>query len=288
MPIGEITIKLVLLALPGLVGSRVYRKFRGRPVRARWEDFVEVLIFCALSYLSYVGIWWFLYCTSPLHFAPLGRYGYDETLRFVDRPSPAIVGLLSDENKSINWLEVTKVTLLGTLLGAMAARAERRQTFVMAAKRMGLMSGAGDEDVWFDFLNDPSVLRRWFLVIDHEANVFYVTGIDSFSRWPDVDGKHELVLERVVGYIPVAPPWPNMPPDLKPIGEFPKVYISRNASKLTIRLYYTKEEAKARMLEIVRDTVDNEANEAQLNTEDGVFALDQLSSDEIAAARNGA
>lgn len=53
MSLSSFLIRIIFLALPGIISSVLYRKLRGRPVRKDWEDYVEIAIFSLASYALY-------------------------------------------------------------------------------------------------------------------------------------------------------------------------------------------------------------------------------------------
>jgi hypothetical protein len=50
MNISAFVVRLLFLALPGILGARLYRALRGKRVQKDWEDFVEIALFSLLSY----------------------------------------------------------------------------------------------------------------------------------------------------------------------------------------------------------------------------------------------
>jgi len=57
MSLSSFLIRIIFLALPGIIASIIYRKLIGRRVRKDWEDYVEIAIFSLLSYAFY-GLAW--------------------------------------------------------------------------------------------------------------------------------------------------------------------------------------------------------------------------------------
>ena len=50
MALSGFVIRLLFLVLPGIIGSKVYRKLRGRTQKESWESFLEILLFSVVSY----------------------------------------------------------------------------------------------------------------------------------------------------------------------------------------------------------------------------------------------
>jgi drug/metabolite transporter (DMT)-like permease len=53
MSLSSFLIRIILLVIPGIIGSLLYRRVRGRASRKDWEDYLEILVFSFLSYLCY-------------------------------------------------------------------------------------------------------------------------------------------------------------------------------------------------------------------------------------------
>ncbi len=50
MAVSGFLIRILFLAIPGILGSKLYKKFRGRPAREMWETFIEILVFSLAAY----------------------------------------------------------------------------------------------------------------------------------------------------------------------------------------------------------------------------------------------
>lgn len=50
MALSGFVIRILLLAIPGILGSKLYKKLRGRPVREMWEGALEIMIFSLAAY----------------------------------------------------------------------------------------------------------------------------------------------------------------------------------------------------------------------------------------------
>jgi hypothetical protein len=55
--LSSFLIRIIFLALPGIVGSIIYRRLKGKSSLKDWEDVLEILLFSLLSYSLYgVGV----------------------------------------------------------------------------------------------------------------------------------------------------------------------------------------------------------------------------------------
>ncbi len=53
MSISSFLIRIILLVIPGIIGSLLYRSLRGKASRKDWEDYLEILVFSFLAYGVY-------------------------------------------------------------------------------------------------------------------------------------------------------------------------------------------------------------------------------------------
>ena len=97
MSLSSFLIRIIFLALPGIISSILYRKFRGRPVRKDWEDYVQIVIFSLLSYA--------LYGLAVFALNKLKLYGGSFT----------VLGAFFDEKTGIVWHEIIIVFLIWIL-----------------------------------------------------------------------------------------------------------------------------------------------------------------------------
>ena len=64
MSLSSFLIRIILLVLPGIASSSLYRHLRGQRTRKDWEDYLEILVFSFLCYTIYglvVYAWSLLY-----------------------------------------------------------------------------------------------------------------------------------------------------------------------------------------------------------------------------------
>ena len=53
MDLSSFLIRAVFIAIPGIVGNRVYRNLEGSATAHDWQDYSNILIFGLFSYLGY-------------------------------------------------------------------------------------------------------------------------------------------------------------------------------------------------------------------------------------------
>lgn len=177
MSLSSFLIRIIFLALPGIIGSVLYRKLRGRPVRKDWEDYVEIAIFSLVSYAAY----------GLVVFA-LNRSG-------LSRGTFTVLQAFFDEKTQVVWHEIIYASLIGVLLSFIAAYIHTYKLVTRFGQRVGATKSFGEEDVW-DFLhNRPDI--HWVYIRDHKYDLSYRCWIEEYS---DAFKERELLLREVDVY----------------------------------------------------------------------------------------
>ncbi len=137
MTLSSFLIRIILLVMPGIVGSIFYRSIRGKGSKKDWEDYLEILAFSLTSYGAY-GL--LLYVLHYFH--------------SVEDPFGAFKALTT-ETLPLNYA-IGRAIVFSSLLSIPIAFAisyvheykliNRFARFIGASKRFG------DEDVW-DYMN---------------------------------------------------------------------------------------------------------------------------------------
>jgi len=185
MEISTLLIRIVFLALPGLLASKLYWKLRGRPKRETWEKFFDVMLFSLLSY--------FVYCLAV---------GIIQAFGLVSPPKDAEAAYLCnlldtflDEKKPLQWWAILVSSAIGAVLALLASYTHRYSWGMGAARRILATSRLGDEDIWETFFSQPGV--KWVIVHDNKRNLMFY----GFARYfSDSEAPRELVLENVQVY----------------------------------------------------------------------------------------
>ena len=205
MSLSSFLIRIILLVLPGIASSSLYRHLRGRRTRKDWEDFLEILVFSFLCYTIY------------------GLVGYALSLLYpADDPLAAFRALTNESvqidkpvARAIVWALVIAipVAFLASYIDEYKI-INRFGWFIKATKRIG------DEDIWDYFNRSPDIV--WVTVRDHKLDLNYYGWIEAFS---DSEEERELLLRKVEVY-------KNSTAEF--LYESDVVYISRKPDDLTI------------------------------------------------------
>jgi len=185
MEISTLLIRIVFLALPGLLASKLYWKLRGHPKRENWEKFFDVMLFSLLSYL--------LYCSAVALVQVFGLVSPPK-----DSETTYLCNLLDtflDEKKPLQWWAILASSTIGAILALLASYVHRYSLGMRAARCIRATSRIGDEDIWETFFSQPKV--EWVIVHDAKRNLMFYGYARYFS---DSESPRELVLENVQVY----------------------------------------------------------------------------------------
>lgn len=211
MSLSSFLIRIIFLALPGIIGTRLYHKLKGRRPQKDWEDVVEIAIFSVLSYGLYGLIVW---AAHSLGWAS---------------PSFTAFEALANENVSIRWSEIAIACLIGVSISFVSALFYYQKLINRVGQAFGVSSRFGDEDVWDFFHNVQNI--DWLFVRDHKLNVTYFGWIQVFS---DSEKERELLLRDVRVYSN------SEVEDGSATGKFlyeaSVIYLSRNRYDITIEV----------------------------------------------------
>src|ERR1700685_2455226 len=180
MQLNGFVLRLALLVLPGLIGSKIYRKLRGRTDKQSWEDFAEVLLFSIISYLIYFA------CVRACHacYGVLIKIG---TISQMTQPAPSIQStpfkFFIDEASPLDWSAIIVASAWSLVVAFIASAIATRQLINKVGFRLGVTPRQGDACVWTIFNQNyaPPTEYQWAFVRDHKSNVIYFGQIRHFS-----------------------------------------------------------------------------------------------------------
>lgn len=213
MDLNSLTLRLVLLAVPGLLASRIYRKLIGRVERKPWEDFAEVLIFSILSYMIYSishGFWNWWFALTPENIPATS----------IDAPqNGSVLQTALNENAPLDWAGISFATPIGLLLAFLAALIHNRRWINNLGRWARVSHKFSDEDVWEYLHYNPDI--QWIFVRDHKLDLVYYGAVRLYS---DTEKDRELLLTDVTVYSS----------DSELLYSTPSLYFSRHKTDLTI------------------------------------------------------
>lgn len=205
MSLSSFLIRIILLVLPGIASSSLYRHLRGRRTRKDWEDFLEILVFSFLCYTIY----------GLLGYALSSLYSADDPLAAFRALTNESVQIDRPVARAIVWALVIAipVAFLASYIDEYKL-INRFGWFIQATRRIG------DEDIWDYFNRSPDIV--WVTVRDHKVDLYYYGWIEA---WSDSGEERELLLREVEVY-------KNSTAEF--LYESDVVYISRKHDDLTI------------------------------------------------------
>lgn len=199
MEISELTLKLIIILIPGAIATRIYQKVT---IHDKWTSFqfvVNSIVFGGFSYLLtelFIDI-----C-----------YSDKRLLKFWSN--------LPVEN--IPYDLVIKTCITGVLIGLSISALDHYKLVNWFAKKIKISKKYGDENLYSYFLNGKEVKEVY--IRDFDNNSTYHGLIDSYS---EQDSFCEIVLYDVVIYDNETG---------NKAYSLDKVYLSRPKEKMTIEL----------------------------------------------------
>lgn len=199
MEISELTLKLIIILIPGAIATRIYQKVS---IHEKWTSFqfmVNSIVFGGFSYLL------------TEFFVDLG-FGDKRLVKFWSN-LPV---------ESIPYDLVIKTCITGILIGLVISAFDHYKLINWFAKKIRISNKYGDENLYSYFLNGNSIKEVYIRDLDN--NTTYHGLIDSYS---EQDAFCEIVLYDVVVYA-------NDTGD--EAYRIDKIYLSRPKEKITIEL----------------------------------------------------
>lgn len=205
MEISELTLKLIIILIPGAIATRVYQKVT---IHDKWTSFQFIansILFGSFSYLI-----------TELIIVEL----YDDK---------RLINFWNDLSTSeIPYDIVLKTCVTALFIGLVVSAIDHFKILNWFAKKIKISNKYGDENLYSHFLNASNVSEIY--VRDLENNTTYHGMIDSFS---ETDTTCEIVLWDVAVYS-------NDTSELA--NKLDKVYLSRPKNNITIELPIKSEE----------------------------------------------
>ena len=164
MTISGFLIRVVFLAVPGIVSYMLFRKLAGRTKREKWEEWCQIILFSLVIYGTYsVAVW----LCGFLGWCEGGLVFFEAAL---------------SENVDIEWSEIIIASLIGVPIAFIAAAIHTYKLINLLGQCIRVTRRAGDEDVWDGFHNLPDTPEyQWVFVRDHKTELVYYGWICAYS-----------------------------------------------------------------------------------------------------------
>lgn len=209
MEISALTLKLIILLIPGALGTIVYRRLiiQHKPQ----SDFMFVIIsimfgmfsYLILQILNYFFVLLINICKDP----NIDYYAIDTFAN------------LSNGN-AIPYLEVFWASLFCIFLGFVISKIDHKKTINNIARKWNVSNKYGDENLYSYFLNSPDT--TWVYIRDIENSLTYFGNVEMFSETTEYK---EIVLRDVTVF--------NYP-DSEELYDIDRIYLSLPKDKLII------------------------------------------------------
>ena len=180
MSLSSFLIRVTLLVLPGIIGSLLFRKIRGKATRKDWEDYLEILVFSFLSYGTYGLFVLFL-----------------NTVHTTSEPF-LVLRAFTNENVPIDkpvGQAIFAASLTSVPVALIASYVDEYKLINKLASLIKATRRFGDEDVWDYFNRSPDI--KWVYVRDLKRDIYYYGWIQA---WSDPYKERELLLREVDVY----------------------------------------------------------------------------------------
>ena len=200
MTISALFIRILVLALPVLLGSLFYRKLRGGGQQKDWRDLAEITLFAPPSYAIYGG-----------------------ALELAGTDGPAALEALFNETVPVRWGELVIASGVSMVLAVAASYAHQWKLINRFGQSIGATSRYGDEDVW-EYFHNSFETGLWMFVRDHKLGLVYFGWIDSYS---ESGQDRELLLRDVQVFS-------NEEDEL--LYEVPVLYVARQRDDFTLEI----------------------------------------------------
>lgn len=220
MEISELTIRIIIILIPGVIASLVLNVLKVR--HKKQSDYLFTLIsivfglssYLLLQVLFFIGIF-----VKNLIFCSSENY---ESLKTLEG--------LANSTTTIVYFEVTLACLCSLILAYFVAYLDNKKIVNKIARKFNVSNKYGDENTYSYFLNSQDI--DWVYVRDIEKNLTYLGKVEVFSETEEIK---ELVLSDVTVYTY---------PDSEELYRIEKIYLSYPRDKVTIERPNFKENAK--------------------------------------------
>lgn len=188
MEISQLTIKLIILLIPGGIGAIILERLT---VHKPWSSFRFILNtiiigFCSYAFLQFIiSTWCFVHCKIDVF-----PYYWDQRHTHTLQIWNSI-----NDNNPIPYNEAIKAILISVAIGLILTKSDTYKWLNSFAKKYKISNKYGDENLFSYFLNSSDT--QYVYLRDIKRNFTYVGFVTSFSENDDIK---EIVLSDVRVY----------------------------------------------------------------------------------------
>lgn len=184
MEISSLTVKLIILLVPGLISYFIYRRITVRETKR--SDLMFIVVSILLGFLSYFSIQTIINFTVKIHniFCSDDFIPYQlTTLQFITQESP------------IDYGEIAYAIISGIIIAIIFGKMDSLNTINKLAFDLGFTKKLNDQSIYNQYLLNDKL--TWIYVRDIDKKLTYLGAIALFS---DKENNKEIVLNDVTVY----------------------------------------------------------------------------------------
>ncbi|MCE9553132.1 MAG: DUF6338 family protein [Planctomycetes bacterium] len=213
MQFSELTIRLLLLFLPGLLCHYVVDWLTVHRRRQIFEIVLHSFLFGVISYCVY----------AVLHFA-VYILVFAATFGHVTLPTVAFERSLTDSKSPLSLVEIVLVSAVAVVLGVFFSKLVNNKTLHTIARKWKVTYKFAEHDVWGYVFDSTEMV--WILLRDTDQNKMYQGRVEAYS-----DVEHDDFVELHLLDVQVYN---------EATGEFlyqsDRMYLSRNRKCITLEV----------------------------------------------------
>ncbi len=217
MDISELTVRLIVLLIPGALATLVVDKLTEHRPWSAFTFSVHSVLLGSLSYFAYQGLavlWGFVRSWLPSY-----EYQYTKL---------SFWSSLFDTSIPVSLKEVALTCVVAVLVAYLVSAVVYHNLPFKVARKLGVSSKFGDEDLWAHFLNSKDV--DWVWVRDHARNLVYEGWVQAFSVTTPV---REIMLRQVKVY---------SNEDGEHLYDVPAMYVAGSPDEISLEIPIAKGE----------------------------------------------
>lgn len=160
MDISTLTLKIIILLVPGIIANKIYRRLVIRHKES--TDLMFILTSVVFGLLSYLVLNFIFYCKGGL-----------ESFKTIS------------ESNIINYEEVFFGSIISILVGYLAALGDNKKWINKLALKFKISQKYGDENLYTRWLDDLDNSNPWVYIRDVEYCVIYSGRVSYYSETID-------------------------------------------------------------------------------------------------------
>jgi hypothetical protein len=209
MDLNGFTLRIVMLAIPGVIALFLSSRLTGRTPKSGLNRVLLIIVLTVLAYMLHDGLAFVL-----------------ARIRGQPSPVPLSAALVDIESMKLAAHQLFLVAASAVLLAYLLAYAQRFNVINVVGQAIRATQHYGDEDVWHFFWNAPDDQKNagWVVVRDHALDLVYYGFV---STWSDSGRDRELILGQVEVFSNV---------DGRLLYEIEHLYVCREKHALSIEV----------------------------------------------------